>query len=306
MATLAQTMLDRGIDRSSLFDTNELESRVHDMLLGTLSSDMARYTLTFDPAQAFISIISNNKELEMLAQFARLPINPMWLEFILDEKTVQAAIKACPNIPREQHVRRCGFLLYDREDNPFVIQGCELHAGIVPVYETFSGNIMPFCVYGINNFSYKHNVGLLRQTGMRWGNPTWYDGSSLDDRQQDAINNITFVVEMALTLLNMPRLITKNEHTPSPKVLKHRNKGGKPPIVSHTVITLNIGPRYSTGQSHAGTGTPRRYHMVTGHIRTLTKGREKPLTTWVPEHARGNIKLGQVIAKERNVKMKGK
>lgn len=127
-----------------------------------------------------------------------------------------------------------------------------------------------------------------------------------DTAGKDLISWIKFMtMEMlaAVFLLSVPRICEIRSHVASQKLQRARARRGKPPLIEIRRVKLVVGvgsPRYQRESAGAsGAGSRRRFHEVIGHVRTYHADSDKPLVTYVPEHWRGDPKLGVVIHDRR-------
>lgn len=124
----------------------------------------------------------------------------------------------------------------------------------------------------------------------------------------DDVGTYIFDVTDALFLLCTPRTHETREIRHDRKLQVARERRGKPPLLEYRRVSLFLGKtRAHSGGGGGGGGGKKAAHRVSGHVRVYRKVygkdemRERPLIKFVPEHWRGDAKLG-VILHERTVK----
>jgi hypothetical protein len=132
-----------------------------------------------------------------------------------------------------------------------------------------------------------------------------YDGETEDDRQNLAALFMRDIMSL-LFLITTPRTTEIVRQEWSSKLQKARRRRGKSPLLEYRKVTLVVGSprRIIVGDQHTGPSGPRRLHQVVGHWRKYLQGRNEPHITWVPQHWRGDAKLG-IVVHDRSVVIPG-
>lgn len=89
----------------------------------------------------------------------------------------------------------------------------------------------------------------------------------------------------AVAMLATPALCQKRDVDMS-RLNKHRDRKGKPPLLSHKAITIDLG-RQSSGTSTVGDGHSRRHHFVRAFLRFRLGGMELVRPHWRGDATRG-------------------
>jgi len=161
-------------------------------------------------------------------------------------------------------------------------------------------------------------VGLLRIPTMPWGMELASSNGGLvvdviawvtnDDPVKEIINGFIYDFIDAMFLIGTPRIAEIQHVKHDRKLQESRIKKGKKPFLEFKRVKLVVGKHYATngGGGDGAPGVSRKAHRVTGHVRTYRtfrngSERDQPLLSWVPEHWRGDERLGVVIH-QRNVR----
>jgi hypothetical protein len=204
------------------------------------------------------------------------------------------------------------------------------------VTQTPNGEVCCFGLLGLPNLPLVHKPNLPGLPGHKTGQndlmigwwrdhvpikdkPTkvvggfqYSETSTLDEEDYDEIKFFVWDILDALFMIMTPRVCEVRHAEHSPKLQRSRQKQNKMPLVEYKKMLIRVGmgqPRYARHASSPSelvpgqpTGRHHRLHRVIGHFRTYREGRERPYCTFVPQHWRGDEKLG-IILKERHVAM---
>jgi hypothetical protein len=159
-------------------------------------------------------------------------------------------------------------------------------------------------------------VALVSYSEEKWelggdvptANVHWYldhAAGSLSEDEKDDVKVFFYDLVDACFLLNTPRVAELRPAAFGPRRPSVRARTGRP-FVEYKRVVLNIGvaaPHYERRTAAADElialdereARRRKLHRVIPHFRTLAKGRERPHVSFVPQHWRGDARLGIVL-----------
>lgn len=119
--------------------------------------------------------------------------------------------------------------------------------------------------------------------------------------EDDIIRWVLDLVD-ALFVLSQPRVSELREVAHHPKKQKARVRSGALPLLEYKHVRMLVGATeasYAQVTAHRAEdgGAHKRLHRVRGHVRVYRENehRDKPIVTVIPQHWRGDAKLGIVL-----------
>lgn len=310
LAQLIQNMTDSDIDRyrdessrqALRYLTAVLQKPTDPLLHLNIAYSRAEiYTFTDDTIDAASGVIgSNGVEWGMILRSLRLPSPRVWIELrTTTSDGVELILAGVFDNTRHAFNKEA-----PKSDTILTIAAIMPHQLELPAI--------------IGDFRFAMPIETMKvgdREGFRMGvqrimsivlDPERNQARAASDVVDKAANQIVEKFLLALFLIITPRLCEIKHATKDAKLQRARARRGKPPLIEYKTVKLNIGVgrgRYESVARSAGADEDvirRKLHHVVGHFRTYTKDREQPHIAWVPDHWRGDAKLG-IVMHERDV-----
>ena len=253
-----------------------------------------RYIFTdSDPADRLRDAIESGQlSFPVIFQKARLPVDTAWIEWKLVKGQVDSEPQIGLFIDTTPIWSAAGKLLWQQD----------FHT-LIAVYFATHPNQRPRLVMVICT-----TEPLGGREHVHYFVPYQEHNPETADVMRTEMSKLLLEDLMALLfLITTPRATEVVHQKWSSQLQKARVRRGKVPLVEYKKVTLNIGAprRIVVTSEHTGPSGPRRLHQVVGHWRTYLQGRNEPHVTWVPQHWRGDPKLGIVMHDRTVVLPKG-